>query len=398
MPPLSPFNERARSALPDRSPVDLHDITLREGQQAADVALSLEEQVELGLALGKAGVPYMQAGFAGQDDATVTALKAAGTASRVSVLAVAFRPDWKACIESAAAAGADVLEVLVRSSDAQLAAMGITREDSLRQVDDAVGAAVASGAEPWFIASFGTLADEDHLLRMYAAAHEAGAKRFVIADTTGIATPAAIAYLVGRVREGTGGASVGVHCHEDFGLANALTLAAVEAGADLAEVSVNGYGERAGNCSLSQLALALELLYERPAGIDLRQLTALERLASRLSRVPLAASQPVSGDNVFAQKLDIHVMLTRENPGLLEPFPPDLVGNERVLRLGRGTGPVAVATKAVELGHPEPSDAVAIAEQVRAIAVREKRAVTEAEFLALVNGPQNGNATESRST
>lgn len=402
--PLSPFNRRAApERATEQARVDIHDITLREGQQAADVALSLEEQVELGVAVGETGVGYLQAGFAGQDDATVAALKAAGIASRVSVLAVAFVPDWEASIRSAASAGADVLEVLVRSSDVQMRAMGITREDGLRQAANAVSAAVGTGAEPWFIASFGTLAHEDHLLQLYRTAHEAGATRFVIADTTGIATPEAIAYLVERVSGVTDGGSVGVHCHEDFGLANALSLTGIAAGADLVEVSVNGYGERAGNCSLSQLALALELLYERPIGIDLGRLSEVERLASRLSRVPLAASQPVSGDNVFAQKLDIHVQLTKENPGLLEPFPPGLVGNRRRLLLGRGTGPIAVAAKARELDgrQIDAGSAACVAERVRAIAVQAKRPVTDAEFLALVHDVISSNhhrATGSRNT
>jgi isopropylmalate/homocitrate/citramalate synthase len=398
---LSPFNRRSRpdaGAAP--AAIDVHDITLREGQQAADVALSLEEQVELGLAIGETGVAYVQAGFAGSDEETVRGLKAAGMRSRITLLAVAFRPGWEEAQHQAVDAETDVLQVLVRGSDAQLTAMGLTRDDALRMADQAVACAVATGAEPWFIASFGTLADEAFLMSLYRTAHQAGATRFMVADTTGIATLETMAYLVRATRDVTQGGRVGVHCHEDFGLANALTLAGIAAGADLAEVSVNGYGERAGNCSLSQLALALELLYDRPTGLDLARLAELERLASRLSQVPIPGSQPVSGENVFAQKLDIHVQLTKENPGLLEPFPPELVGNRRLLRLGRGTGPVAVAAKARELGRPEVPEAQAdaVAAQIRAIAVREKRAVTEDEFLVLLAAAQTPphESTESR--
>lgn len=369
------------------SPVDVHDITLREGQQAADVALSVEEQAELGAAISEVGVGYLQAGFAGADEATVLRLKALGVRCRVSLLSVAFGSRWADAQRAAVDAGTDILQVLVRSSDAVLDAMGLTRADGLRMAHDAVAGAQAAGAEPWFIASFGTLADEAFLERLYRVAYEAGACRFIIADTTGVATLETIPHLVERVQAATHGGRVGVHCHQDFGLANALTLAGIRAGADLAEVSVNGYGERAGNCSLSPLVLALELMYGRSTGVDTTRLADLEHLASRLSGVPIPPSQPVSGENVFAQMLDMHVQLT-QSAAVLEPFPPDLVGSCRRLRLGHGTGPVAVRAKVRELGRVEPSeaDASALAEQVRAVAVREKRCLSDDEFVALLEG------------
>lgn len=367
--------------------VRMHDITLREGQQAAEIAFSLADKVALAERLADAGVQYAQAGFAGADDEAVRALKKAGVPIDLSVLLVAFKDDWREALAGAVESGADVIQVLVRSGDAQLETMGVTRADALRQTEQVTAAAVAIGREVWYIPSFGTVADERFLLELYRVAADSGASVAAIADTLGVATPEATAYLVEAVRDATAGGVVGVHCHDDFGLAIANTLAGIRAGAEIAEVTLNGYGERAGNCSLGELALALKLLYDSDPGIRLDRLVDLERFASEITGVPLPLDKPVSGKNVFAQKLDIHVALTKERAGLMEPYPPELVGNRRALRLGVGTGPVAVRAKLRKLGRDDLGDKEAgtLAELVRAQALEQKAAVEDEEFLRLVD-------------
>lgn len=383
----NPYNARAASAEPLPQRVRLHDITLREGQQAADVAFSLEEKVALVTHLADAGIPYTQAGFAGADDEVVAAIKCAAIPIQLSVLLVAFKPDWREALARAVESGADVIQVLVRAGDEQLETMGLSHADARRQTEEATAAAAETGSEVWYIPSFGTVADETFLLELYRIGAEAGASATVIADTLGVCTPEAVGYLVQAVREVTGGRTVGVHCHNDFGLAIANTLAGIRAGAELAEVSVNGYGERAGNCSVAELALALELMYRVDSGVRLERLADLERFVSEVAGIPLPLDKPISGDNVFAQKLDIHVALTKERARLMEPYAPELVGNRRALRLGVGTGPIAVRAKLKELGRAEPDEAVAdeLAKLVRAAAVRQKAAVAEDEFLRLAD-------------
>jgi isopropylmalate/homocitrate/citramalate synthase len=361
--------------------VSIQDITLREGQQAADVAFSIPEKVGLAAQLVDAGIKRIQAGYAGADEETVSALKCIPGAV-VSVLLVAFRDDWRAAAEKAAAAGVDVLMVLFRVAPSQLAAMGITEARALEQIRSAVAVGRELVPEVSFDPSFVTLADPGFLREVYSAAAEAGARRFGVADSTGVASPERIAELVRMVREVTGGGAVGVHCHDDFGLALANTLAGLAAGADLADASVLGLGERAGNCAIEELALALQVLYKVDAGVRLDRMTALAQSVSQATGLPIPAAKAVVGEDVFSQKLDMHVALTQRDPSLLEPYPPQTVGNRRRLRLGVGTGPVAIRAKLAELGLPEVDAAAAaeLAAWVNQTALGRKRGVTDAEF------------------
>jgi len=341
------------------APVVIQDVTLREGLQAADVAFSPDDKKEFARRLAVAGFRRVQAGYAGSDDATVAALKQAVPALELSVLVVAWRPDWEEAARSAAAAGADVLMLLLRIAPRQLEAIGFSTDRALERIDAAVRHMAKLAPVVSFDPSFVTLADPGFLRQAYTTAAAAGAADHGIADSTGVATPERMAELVTTVRDITGG-TVGVHCHNDFGLALANTLSAIAAGASLADASFLGLGERAGNCATEELAVALELLRHSPTGVRLEDLTGIASFVSEVSRVPIPASKAVVGADAFSQKLDMHVAMTRRDPTLLEPFPPERVGNRRHLRLGLGTGPLAVQTKLEELGLPSVSDAEAI--------------------------------------
>ncbi len=363
----------------------IQDVTLREGQQAAEIAFTLDEKVELAGRLAEAGVRRVQAGYAGADDETIDALKRALPGLELSALLVAFRPGWEAAAESAAAAGVDVLMVLFRVAPGQLRAIGFSEDQALdtigRAVEHSLRVAPSASLDPSFV----TLADERFLSAVYRAGAQAGARHFGVADSTGVASPERIASLVALVRETTSG-EVGVHCHDDFGLALANTLAGIAAGATLADASLLGLGERAGNCATEELAVALELLYGVGTGIDLEQLTPAAEHVSQVTGFPISTSKAIVGADAFSQKLDMHVALTRSDPTLLEPFPPERVGNRRRLRLGLGTGPVAVAAKLqqLRLSAVEPGRAQELADAINEIASRRKTGVSDDEFAALV--------------
>jgi isopropylmalate/homocitrate/citramalate synthase len=151
---------------------------------------------------------------------------------------------------------------------------------------------------------------------------------------------------------------------------------------------VLGLGERAGNCAIEELALALQVLYQVDAGVRLDRLTALARSVSQATGVPIPAAKAVVGEDVFSQKLDMHVALTKRDPSLLEPYPPESVGNRRRLRLGVGTGPIAVKAMLAELGLPAVSDSEAseLAAWVNQTALGRKRGVTDPEFAERAGG------------
>jgi isopropylmalate/homocitrate/citramalate synthase len=377
----SSFNPREQ-LLPDRdSRVFLHDVTLREGEQAAAVAFSVEDRVIIANLLDKAGVPRIQVGFAGRDDDAVRAVKQSGVRAQVSALCAAFEDGWRERIASVADSGLDVLLVVFRASDAHLAIGNFTRETGLERVAEVLARARERIPTVVFQPSFATTADPDYLVALCAAAESAGAQEVAVADTVGVATPEGTARMVRAVRSATS-LPIGVHLHDDYGLALANSLAALRAGATIIEVSVLGLGERAGNCTLEEMALVLEGLYGVKTGIKLEQLHTLANTVADRGGVRIPAWKSVVGDDVFTQKLDMHVRVSSRAPWLLEPFDPALVGHRRALKLGRGSGPFAVRAKLDALAQHVPDALIPrLVEFVNRRALERKAVVTDEELL-----------------
>jgi isopropylmalate/homocitrate/citramalate synthase len=228
------------------------------------------------------------------------------------------------------------------------------------------------------------LADPDYLMLMYRTALCAGASVLSLSDSMGTAKPAAVRLIVERMRALSDTAGIRLHMHDDYGLALANTLAGIEAGADWVEASVNGLGERAGNAALEEVVVALEGLYGIDTGIRTEGLFDLCALVERISGVPIPPMKPVTGANTFTNKLEIHVKAAAADRSLMEPYDPALVGNRRMLKLGRGTGPTGVRLKAAELGIAlRDEDVDRLVDLVNRRAVETKRSVTDDEFAEL---------------
>lgn len=375
-----PANElAARATRPEA--VLLHDLTLREGEQAASVAFTLDDRIAIAHGLDEAGIRRIQVGFSGRDDDAVAAIKASGVVGELSQLCVVFDDEWRPRMDASARAGTDVLLVLFRASDEQLALAGFDRERGVERVAEAVGLARSRFRRVVFQPSFATAADPDHLIELCRRAEAAGAHEIAVADTTGIASPEGVRWMV-EALTGAVAIPIGVHLHDDYGLALANSIAAVQAGAVIVEVSVLGLGERAGNCATEECAVALEGLYRIPTGVRLDRLTWLAQLVAERSGVPVPSSKAIVGDDVFTQKLDIHVRVTRERPWLLEPFDPAVVGQRRALKLGRGSGPIAVRAKLQALGREVSDDLLyELVAFVDRRAVEQKGVVSDAQLL-----------------
>lgn len=312
----------------------LNDVTLREGEQGEGVSFSLETKVELALALEAAGLRQIQVGYPGRfarDAEAVAAVARALTAARTEAVALAFVEDWEGEIDACTASGADVVNVVYRASDRLHALLGVTRKHVLGRVGEAVARAASGGVRVAFTPSDGTRADPDFLASMWRVAVEAGAERVYVADSTGAATPELVAWLVHRARAETS-VPVGVHCHDDLGLVVANTVAGLMAGAEIADVAVNGLGDRAGNAPLEEVAAALALLYAVDTGVELSSLTALSERFAAASGRPLHPSKPVTGPAVFAHVLPTHVAAMRGDVRAIQAFEPGLVGNVQRLR------------------------------------------------------------------
>jgi isopropylmalate/homocitrate/citramalate synthase len=213
---------------------------------------------------------------------------------------------------------------------------------------------------------------------------EAGAAEVVVVDTLGIATPEAAAYLVGETSEWLGhDIPIHWHGHDDFGLATAAAVAAVQAGARWVHGTVNGMGERAGNADLVQVAMTLEALYGVPTHLRLDRARALAQLVQERSGYQLAPWKPVTGENLFTRESGA-VAAQFHDPPAIEPYASSLVGAQRGLVLGKKSGLDSIRIKAEELGLDVPEEARAeLLAKVKEKAERKRGLVTDAEFRAL---------------
>jgi isopropylmalate/homocitrate/citramalate synthase len=236
------------------------------------------------------------------------------------------------------------------------------------------------------VAFFGvdsTRADLEFYRRAYTTAVEAGATEVVAVDTIGVATPEAAAYLVGQTVEWVG-VPVHWHGHDDFGLATAAAVAAVQAGATWIQGTVNGMGERAGNANLLEVALALDALYGIPTRLDLTQVRKLSALVRDRSGYALAPWTPLTGDNLFTRESGA-VASQFHDPAAIEPYSAELVGAQRGIVLGKKSGLDSITLKAAELGLDVPEERRAeLLAAVKGLAAAERRLVSDAEFRALV--------------
>lgn len=379
-------------ALPSR--VLLSDCTLREGEQTADVNFSPEEKLEIARALDRAGVPQIQIGYPGRSQADYEVyqqFKAEGPNAKLSAVVLAYVDTWREQIDAAAAAGADVIDLVYVTSALRIKyAYRVSEKDVLIRVSEAVSWGKERGLTVAYSPADTTRSDLPFLERVVKVAVDAGNDRFTIADTLGAASPPAIRYLVKWFRERTD-LPLSMHCHDDFGLAIANTLAGIEAGASCVDVTLNGFGDRAGNAVLDEVATTLEIHYGIETGVDLSQLYGLAKLVESASRVPLPGNKAVTGENAFAHKLETHVQAVLAHPPAFEALNPADVGNERRIAVGRYTGPIALKGRYAAMGIELSDELVpTLLSEVEALAVELKRSLTDRELEEILGSAEAG--------
>jgi len=336
----------------------LWDETLRDGEQAPGVHFSPDEKLRIAEKLDEVGVAVINAGIpvvSSKETRAVRLLAGAGLSAKILAAARTVPRDVEAVVDS----GATHIAVFVAASQVHLRfKLKMTPDEVLAASVASVRRAKDAGLHVAFVTEDTVRAPFDFVERLYRSAQDAGADRLVVSDTVGVMTPLTFRWylreFVRRVRP----RDLSVHCHNDFGMATANTLTALEVGATAPHVCVNGLGERAGNASLEEVVLALETLYGYRTGIHTEQLYELSRLVEECSGVPIAPNKALVGYNAFSHEAGIHTHGILAHTLTYEPLQPEAVGRHRAMILGKHTGRAAVVEKLRERGVTAPDASI----------------------------------------
>lgn len=316
--------------------MSLCDVTLREGSQMPGRSYSVEQKVAAGQELAELGVATIQPGFpaTGPDDREAIARLAESTTSEICAIARAIEDD----IDAALSAQADIVQIFAPVSDLQLEhVLGKSRFELVELVTDSVMHATDRGATVQFGLMDGFRTPPERIAELYDAVPETS--RYLLADTVGSRTPSEVTDYLNAVRSnGVELSDLGVHFHDDLGLATANALAALRMGVGQVDVSIASLGERAGNTALEELVVASVMERDDPLGIDLERLvpTCTEVLEILDEAIP--PRKPILGGEVFSHESGIHTSTMLSAPETFEPFDPADFGGRRRLVFGEGTG------------------------------------------------------------
>jgi 2-isopropylmalate synthase len=391
--------------------VQIFDTTLRDGEQSPGFSMNTEEKIRMAKQLAALNVDIIEAGFPISSKGDLEAVQAVAKEVRtvpIAALARAKKHDIDAAIEALKPAAASRLHIFLATSDLHLQAkLNMTREQAL----EAIGAMIRYGrqhvGEVEFSAEDAGRTDIGYLCEVCKTAVDAGATILNLPDTVGYAVPEEYGEMFRRVREYLGDAPnviLSAHCHDDLGLAVANSLAAVRAGVRQIECTINGIGERAGNASLEEIAVALAVRKESfgaQTNIKLSQLFPASRLLTEITGAQVAPNKAVVGANAFAHEAGIHQDGIIKNPLTYEIISPETVGvPSRSLVLGKHSGRNALRTALKDLGY-DATDVelaevyrrvTALADQSKTVRMRDIVAIAH-EVMRRGAGPVAAEAT-----
>lgn len=323
--------------------VRLLDTTLRDGEQMPDVDLTVNQKLELALALDDLGVDSIEAGFPITSYGEFEAVKLIAK-NVVNAEVVALARTIKDDIDKAIDADVDAVHVFIATSELHIKhKLKMTYEQVLDKATWAVEYAKAHGVIVEFSAEDATRSSPEFLVKIFQEVVNAKADRIDIADTVGIAYPSYIAWLVSYVRNNVKGNYIlSVHCHNDLGMAVANSVTAVEAGADQVHVTMLGVGERAGNAALEEVSTALKFILGFNVNIKFEKIHSIAQLVAKHFNISIPPNKAIVGSNVFTHESGIHVHGILSHPLTYEPIDPNVVGARRAIVLGKHSGKHAV--------------------------------------------------------
>ncbi len=373
----------------DPNRVIIFDTTLRDGEQSPGASMNTAEKLRLAKQLEKLGVDVIEAGFPAASDGDFEAVAAIAKAlkkTQVTGLARASKADIDRAWGAVQHAAHPRIHTFIATSDIHLKyKLKMSREEVLAAAVEAVRHARSYTDNVEFSAEDGSRSDRDFLCQIFEAAIDAGATTINLPDTVGYAVPDEFAGMVRHIRENTPNidqAVFSVHCHNDLGLATANTIAAIQAGARQAEVTINGIGERAGNTSLEEIVMALHTRQNHmqlDCGINTEHIYASSRLVSMITGIMVQPNKAIVGANAFAHEAGIHQDGILKNPMTYEIMRPETIGlSHNKLVLGKHSGRHALHDHLKDLGYELSEEELNIVfKQFKELADKKKHIVDE---------------------
>ena len=362
--------------------VRIFDTTLRDGEQSPGVSITPEQKLQIAIKLDRLGVDAIEAGFPIVSHGEVQAIrniKKSGLNAEICGLARTLSSDIDLVIDC----DLSYVHTFIATSDIHMQyKLKMAPEEVIQKAVNAVEYAKSHGLQVEFSAEDATRSDLTFLTKVFRAVGEAGADRIDIPDTVGYATPEFISNLVGMIKEQIS-VPISLHCHNDFGLAVANSIAGINAGATCAHVTVNGLGERAGNASLEEFVMALQCLYKKEHNINTKLLYETSKSVSNIMGIAVQANKAIIGENAFGHESGIHTHGILNNPLTYEPIDPEMVGRKRWLQAGKHAGAHGIRAMLEDFGI-ECTD-----EQLHKIVEKQKnladkgKSISTAELLSI---------------
>jgi D-citramalate synthase len=372
------------SILDSDDSVQLLDTTLRDGEQAPGVSLTPEQKADIATALDRAGIEYIEAGSACTGESERETIQRV-TALDLDATITSFARGVVSDIDLALECDVDGVTIVVPASDRHIETkVGTTREAVITNTAELV--AYAKDHDLWVevIGEDGSRAELSYLESLANAALDAGADRYCFADTVGHASPETTYRYVSRLSEI---GPVSTHTHDDLGLAMTNMWVSLAAGADLVHGTIDGIGERAGNVATEEVAITLAHCYDLNTA-NLEAMYELAQTVSQATGVALPPNKAVVGENAFTHESGIHTDGTLKDNAMYEPYPPETVGRERRMVLGKHAGRAGVRAALEEHNISVSEDELeAVVDRVKRLADRDKR-VTDADLLAIAEEVQ----------
>jgi 2-isopropylmalate synthase len=376
--------------------VRIFDTTLRDGEQSPGFSMNTGEKIRLAKQLATLGVDIIEAGFPIASRGDLDAVRMVAREVRnvpIAALARAKKEDVRAAIEALEPAAASRLHIFLATSDLHLQVkLNMTREQALEAIGSMIRLGRQHVGEVEFSAEDAGRTDIDFLCQVCRVAVDAGATILNLPDTVGYAVPEEYGAMFTRVREYLGdpqGVTLSAHCHDDLGMAVANSLAAVRAGVRQIECTINGIGERAGNASLEEVAVALAVRKDSfgvTTNINLEHLFPTSRMLTEITGAQVAPNKAVVGANAFAHEAGIHQDGIIKNPLTYEIISPQAVGvPARSLVLGKHSGRNALKMSLRDLGYEPSRDELAECyRRVTALADQSKQ-VRQRDLVAIAH-------------